>query len=159
MFARYPNRISACTTWLSTVFGNFGASLRVFTVWNTPSTSCVLSVVWKIILEDLSSMPTWSVTQAAIRPLCFLGNDCAWDSQSIANLFAEFIQSVYLRDDWIPDGDLPTPGNGHKMSAIEVSELRFSGLRRQQGTRPGRNYTSYFETVSFGCQSSFDIRF
>jgi hypothetical protein len=50
---------------------NLGATLRVFTVWNTPSTSCVLRVVWKIILDDFSSMPTWSVTQAAMRRLCF----------------------------------------------------------------------------------------
>jgi hypothetical protein len=27
--------------------------------------------------------------------------------------------------------------------------VRFSGLRRHQGTRPGWNYTSYFETVGF----------
>jgi hypothetical protein len=38
----------------------------------------------------------------------FLGNDCAQDTQSIANLFAEFFQSVYVRDDWIPDSVLPT---------------------------------------------------
>jgi hypothetical protein len=37
--------------------------------------------------------------------------------------------------------------------------VRFSGLRRHQGTRPGRNYASYIETVGFGCQSSFDVRF
>jgi hypothetical protein len=34
----------------------------------------------------------------------FLGSDCFRDSQSIANLFAVFFQSVYVRDDWIPDG-------------------------------------------------------
>jgi hypothetical protein len=45
----------------------------------------------------------------------FLGSDCARDSQSIANLFAGFFQSVYVRDDWIPDDDLPTAGVGHKM--------------------------------------------
>jgi hypothetical protein len=91
----------------------------------------------------------------------FLGSDCARDSQSIANLFAVFFQSVYVQDDWIPDGDLPNPSDGHKMSAIKVSEdeVRFSGLGRQQRTRPGRNYASYIETVGFGCQSSFDIRF
>jgi hypothetical protein len=33
----------------------------------------------------------------------FVGNDCARDSQSIANLFAGFFQSLYVRDDWIPD--------------------------------------------------------
>jgi hypothetical protein len=54
----------------------------------------------------------------------FLGSDCARDSQSIANLFAGFFQSVYVRDDWIPDNDLPTPGDGHKMC--------FSGLRRRK---------------------------
>jgi hypothetical protein len=52
----------------------------------------------------------------------FFGIDCARDSQSIANLFAGFFQSVYERDDWIPDSDLPTYDDGHKMSAIEVSE-------------------------------------
>jgi hypothetical protein len=50
----------------------------------------------------------------------FLENDCAQDSQSIANLFAGIFQSVYVKNDWIPDNDLPTPGDGHKMSAIEV---------------------------------------
>jgi hypothetical protein len=52
----------------------------------------------------------------------FLGSDCAQDLQSIASLFAGFFQNVYVRDDWIPDIDLPTPGNGHKISAIEVSK-------------------------------------
>jgi hypothetical protein len=61
------------------------------------------------------------------------------------------------------DSDLPTPDDSHKMSTIEISgdevrRVRFSGLRRQQRTRPGRNYTSYF-AVGFGCQSSFDIPF
>jgi hypothetical protein len=32
------------------------------------------------------------------------------------------LQSVYVRDDWIPNGDLPTPDDGHRMSAIGVSE-------------------------------------
>jgi hypothetical protein len=50
----------------------------------------------------------------------FLGNDCAWGSQSIANLFAGFFQNVYVQDDWILDSDLPTSDEGHKMSAIEV---------------------------------------
>jgi hypothetical protein len=27
-----------------------------------------------------------------------------------------------VRGDWIPDSDLLTPGDSHKMSAIEVSE-------------------------------------
>jgi hypothetical protein len=94
----------------------------------------------------------------------FLVNDCARDSQSIANLFARFFQSVYVRDDWIPDSNLPTSGNSHKMSAVVVSEDEvkgdFLGLDVKKGTRPGRNYTiSYFETVGFGCKSSFDIRF
>jgi hypothetical protein len=70
----------------------------------------------------------------------FLGSDCARNSQSTANLFAGFFQSVYVRDDWMPDSDLPTPGDGHKMSAIEVSE-------------------DYFEMVGFGFQRSFDVRF
>jgi hypothetical protein len=37
----------------------------------------------------------------------FLRSDCARVSQSIANLFAVFFQSVYIyvRDDWIPDSD------------------------------------------------------
>jgi hypothetical protein len=62
----------------------------------------------------------------------FLGNDCARDSQSIANLFSEFFQSIFVRNDWTPDSDLPAPGDGHKMSAIEVSggevECAFLGL-------------------------------
>jgi hypothetical protein len=70
----------------------------------------------------------------------FLGSNCAQDSQSIANLFAGFFQSLYVRDDWIPDGDLPTPGEGHKMSAIEVSEDEvecvFLGLDDNQGPSP-----------------------
>jgi hypothetical protein len=52
----------------------------------------------------------------------FLDNDCVRDSQSIAILFPGCFQSVYVRDDWIPDGDQPTPDEGHRMSAIEVSE-------------------------------------
>jgi hypothetical protein len=52
----------------------------------------------------------------------FLGRDFAQHSQSIANLFAGFFLNVYVRDDWILDIDLPTPGDGHKLSAIEVSE-------------------------------------
>jgi hypothetical protein len=70
----------------------------------------------------------------------FLGSDCARDSQRIANLFAGFFQSVYVRDDWIPDGDLPTPGDDHKMSAIEVSEdeveCAFLGLDVNKGPGP-----------------------
>jgi hypothetical protein len=77
----------------------------------------------------------------------FLGNDCAQDSQSIANLFAEFFQSVYL----------PTPDDSHKI--FTRVQVRFHGLRRQQGTWPERNYISYFETIGFGCQSSFEFRF
>jgi hypothetical protein len=46
----------------------------------------------------------------------FFGSDCTRDLQSIAYLFAGFFQGVYVQDDWIPDSD------GHKMSAIEVSE-------------------------------------
>jgi hypothetical protein len=84
----------------------------------------------------------------------FLRNDYTRDSQSIANLFAGFFQSVYVQDDWIPDSDLPTPGDGHRMSANEVSgQVRFSGLWRQQRTRTVRNYSSYFETVDFGWRS------
>jgi hypothetical protein len=44
----------------------------------------------------------------------YLVSDCARDSQSIAYLFAR--QSVYVQEDWIPDSDLPTPGDCHKMS-------------------------------------------
>jgi hypothetical protein len=70
----------------------------------------------------------------------FLGRGCARDSQSIANLFAGFFQSVYVRDDWILDRDLPTPGDGHKMSAIEVSkddvECAFLGLDINKGPGP-----------------------
>jgi hypothetical protein len=70
----------------------------------------------------------------------FLGSDCARDSQNIANLFAEFFQSVCVRDDWILDGDLLTPGDGHKMSAIEVSEdeieFTFLGLDVNKGPGP-----------------------
>jgi hypothetical protein len=66
----------------------------------------------------------------------FLGNDYARDSQSIANVFAGFFQSVYVRDDWIPNSDLPTPGDGNKMSAIEISkdevECAFLGLELHQ---------------------------
>jgi hypothetical protein len=29
---------------------------------------------------------------------------------------------VYVRDDWIPYNELPTPDNSHKMSSIEISE-------------------------------------
>jgi hypothetical protein len=55
----------------------------------------------------------------------FLGNECAQDSQSIANLSVGFFQSVYMRDDWIPDSDLPTPDDSHKMSTIEISDDEF----------------------------------
>jgi hypothetical protein len=97
---------------------------------------------------------------SAIFRLFFLGNECAGDSQSIANLFAELFQSVYVRDDWIPDSDLLTADDSHKISIIEIFKDALLGLiRRQQGTRPGRNYTSYFESVYFGFQSSFDILF
>jgi hypothetical protein len=72
----------------------------------------------------------------------FLGSDCARNSQSIANLFAGFFQSVYVRDDWIPDDDQPTPGAGHKMSAIEVSkdevDCAFLGLNVNKGPGSGR---------------------
>jgi hypothetical protein len=68
-------------------------------------------------------------------------------------------QSVYVRNDWIPESCLPTPDDGHKMSAIEVSEDEVECASLGLGTRPGRNYTSYVETVGFGCQSSFDILF
>jgi hypothetical protein len=41
-------------------------------------------------------------------------------------VFSKYIRILYkyisIYDDWISDGDLPTPGVGHKMSAIEVSE-------------------------------------
>jgi hypothetical protein len=83
----------------------------------------------------------------------FLGNDYAQDSQSIANLFAGFFQSLYLRDDLILDSDLPTPDDGHKMSATEVSEDEF------ECAFLGLDVNSYFKTVSIGCQSFFDIRF
>jgi hypothetical protein len=69
----------------------------------------------------------------------FLGNDCVCpDSQSIANLFAGFFQSVYVLNDWIPDGDLPTPDDGHRMSAIEVfeHEVAFLGLDVSKGPGP-----------------------
>jgi hypothetical protein len=93
----------------------------------------------------------------------FLGNNCAWDSQNIANLFAGFFQSAYVRDDWIPDSDLPTLGDGHKMSAIKVSKdevkCAFLGLDVNKGPSPDGWNTSYYETVGFGCQSSFNVRF
>jgi hypothetical protein len=67
----------------------------------------------------------------------FLGNDCARDSQSISNLFAGFFQCVYVWNDWIQDSDQPTPDDGHKMSAIEVSEdeveFAFLGLDVNKG--------------------------
>jgi hypothetical protein len=70
----------------------------------------------------------------------FLESYCARDSQSIANLFAGFLQSVYVRDDLIPDVDLPTSGDGHKISAIEVSkdevECAFLGLHVKKGSGP-----------------------
>jgi hypothetical protein len=52
----------------------------------------------------------------------FLGSDFAGDSQGIANLFAGFFQSVYVWDDQIPDSDLPTPDDSHKMSTVEIFE-------------------------------------
>jgi hypothetical protein len=55
----------------------------------------------------------------------FFGNDCARDTQSIANLFTGIFQSVY-----VPDSDWPTPGDGHKMSAIECT---FLGLDVNKG--------------------------
>jgi hypothetical protein len=88
----------------------------------------------------------------------FLGSDFAPVSQGIANLFAVFFQGVYVQDDWITDSDLSTPDNSHKMSTFEIFRS-VSGRRRQQRTRLGRNFTSYFETVGFGCQSSFYFRF
>jgi hypothetical protein len=33
-----------------------------------------------------------------------------------------FLYFEQSRDDWIPDSDLPTPDDGLKMSAIEISE-------------------------------------
>jgi hypothetical protein len=70
----------------------------------------------------------------------FLGSDCTWDSQGIANLFVGFFQKVNVRDDWISDSNLPTPGDGHKMSAIEVSEDEvecvFLGLDVNKGPCP-----------------------
>jgi hypothetical protein len=52
-------------------------------------------------------------------------------------------QSIYVRDDWISDGDLPTPGDGHKMSAIEVSEdeveCAFLDLDVNKGPSPDGN--------------------
>jgi hypothetical protein len=38
----------------------------------------------------------------------FLRNNCARDSQSIANLFAGFFQSAYVRYDWILDSWIVT---------------------------------------------------
>jgi hypothetical protein len=76
----------------------------------------------------------------------FLRNDCARDLQSIADLFAGVFFKAYTC--------------GMVESRVVTCEISgFSGLRRQQKTRPGRNCTSYFETVAFGCQISFDIRF
>jgi hypothetical protein len=37
--------------------------------------------------------------------------------------------------------------------------VRFSGLGRKQGTRPERNYTSYFETVGLDFQISLTFVF
>jgi hypothetical protein len=69
------------------------------------------------------TLPYFSSLNASGYPSSmFLGKDCARGSQSIANLFAGVFQTVYVRDDWIPDSDLPTPGDGHKMFAIEISE-------------------------------------
>jgi hypothetical protein len=68
-----------------------------------------------------------------------------------------------VRNDWTPDSDLPTPDDSHKMSAIEISEdgveCAFLGLDVNKGPGSGRNYSSYFETVGFVSQSSFDIHF
>jgi hypothetical protein len=45
-----------------------------------------------------------------------------------------------VRDDWIPDSDLPTFYDGHKMSAMEVSEHQvecaFLGLDVNRGPGP-----------------------
>jgi hypothetical protein len=45
-----------------------------------------------------------------------------------------------VRDDWIPDSDLPTPDDGNKMSAIEISEdeveCAFLGLDVNKGPGP-----------------------
>jgi hypothetical protein len=87
----------------------------------------------------------------------FLGKDCARDSQSIANLFAGFFQSVFVQDDWILYSDLPTPDDRHKMSAIKVyeDEVEYVFLDLDVNQRdPVRS-----ESVGFGCQSSFDSRF
>jgi hypothetical protein len=45
-----------------------------------------------------------------------------------------------VRNDWIPDSDLPTFDDGHKMSAVEVSEdeveCAFMGLDVNKGSSP-----------------------
>jgi hypothetical protein len=65
----------------------------------------------------------------------FLGSDCALDSQGIADLFAVFFQGVYVQDDRIPESDLPTPDDSHKISTIEISEA-FLGLDVNKGPGP-----------------------
>jgi hypothetical protein len=129
-----------CTTWLSAVFGNFCYVFK--------SLHRLKYAQYIVRIEGgLKNNPRGFFKYADMKrnasgypSSMFLRNDSARDSQSIANLFAEFIQSVYLRDDWIPDGDLPTPGDGHKMSAIEVSEdeveCAFLGLDVNKGPGP-----------------------
>jgi hypothetical protein len=69
----------------------------------TPSTSCLLRVVWKIILEDFSSMPSWCVTQAAIRRLCFWETIVPGTHRALQIYLLGFFQNVYGRDDWYLD--------------------------------------------------------
>jgi hypothetical protein len=82
----------------------------------------------------------------------FLGNDWETIAQSIANLFAGFFQSVYVRDDWIPDSDLPTLGDGNKMSVIDVFEneigCTFLGLDVNKEPGPDGSTPAIFKRLA-----------
>jgi hypothetical protein len=99
IFARCLNRISACTTRLSTVFGNLGATLSLHRLQYA-------QYIMRIEGGLKNKLRGFFKCADMKRNAIFLENDCARDSQSIGNLFAGFFQSVYLRDDLIQDSDL-----------------------------------------------------
>jgi hypothetical protein len=73
------------------------------------------------------------------------------------NLFAGFFQN----GSWIPDNDLPTPGDISQKgltNKISKDECAFLGLDMNKGSGPDEITPAILKLLAFSCQSSIEIR-